>query len=1570
MSQTIDTKVVEMQFKNSDFDKNVQSSVDSINGLKKQLNFSGSIGNISELTRSLKNLNFDTLTNSVQSVANSFSVMGIAGITVIANLVNSALNAGKQIYSALFIDPIKSGKNEYETQMNSIQTILANTQKEGTNLKTVNAALDELNAYSDKTIYNFTEMARNIGTFTAAGVKLDDSVSAIKGIANLAAVSGSNSQQASTAMYQLSQALATGTVRLMDWNSVVNAGMGGQVFQDALTETARAHGVAVDTIIQQEGSFRDSLSKGWLTADILNETLSKFTGDLSAEQLKTMGYTDEQIVGILKLGKTASEAATKVKTFTQLFDTLKEAAQSGWAQTWRIIIGDFEEARTFMTELNDLFGGIIGSMSETRNALLQSWSTMGGRAAMLDTIRAAIVNIGELIKPIRDAFREIFPPVTAVQLLRMTLAIRDFVKGLKMAPETVDKVKRIFKGLFAVLDIGRMAFVAIGKGLSGIFKSLAPAGSGLLDLVAKFADYIVNIRNVIKYTDKFGTYVSKIGAVINNVVIFIKELFSSWKDGFKGLDSSPITKFLDKLKERFAPLSKIMDMVSALTKGILSFVRLVAPIFIKLGSIIGDGISAFASRIADGLSNFQPDEFFDMLNSGLFAGLLLAIKKFIDKGSGMFDGISDILKGVKDSLVAWQTNLKADTLLKIAGALGIMALALIGISLIDSERLSASLGAMTAMFVELIGALAVLDKTTKFSITGSGGAAVALISMASAILILSGAMLNLGRMDPVELLQGVAAVIALTGILILSAQQISKSSGSIMLASVGLIAFSLALGVLSGVVKKLAEIDTNTLLTGLLNVGALLAGLVGFMKLANFGQSGIVMSIGIGLLAGSLLLLSVVVERMAGISWEGIGKGLTVMAGALLIIAGAMYLIPPTIMLTSLGLIAVAGALVILAKAMEMMGSMSWDEVGRGMVVLAGSLAILILGLTAMSSTLAGSAALLVAAVALAVLAPPLKQLGQMKLEEIGIALLAIAGALTVFGLAGLVLTPVIPSLLGVAAAVALFGVGALAAGAGILALSAGMAALAVSGAAGAAALVVVITSLVSLLPMVAEQVGKALISLIKTIALGAPAIIDALVVILSGLIDGLVILIPKIVDAVMLLIEKIYVSLSERAPLIVEAGWKILMALLEGFKANIGEVAAIGISIVTNLMDAISLKLPDLIAAGWNFILSFINGLSESTVEYMPQLMVSLQNLGLSIVEGLVLGMDAGSKNLKTAAIRIATEFLNGLKDFLGIHSPADAMIPLGTDTIQGFINGVVNAASQFPSVIAGIISRMMISIYSGAYQFVQAGIKFATNMKEGLLSRLSELLNAAVRLATTVTTEISNRYNAMKTAGQNFVQGFINGIGSYLQNAIAAAANLAQSVLNTVYNILGIKSPSTEMYDAGMYLDRGLANGIRAYGNIVETEVGNLSNSVLDGFNEAISQATQYMNDDMSLNPVITPVLDLDELKKGGKQINKMLGKSNALDITPTTKALSTVAKSMAQTGSSVVAGEQAQATAQAPVIQYVQNNYSPKALSSVDVYRETQKQLKNVGSTSTPSKTGGTVSYSYANKSAIPI
>lgn len=380
-SKTREERVVSIQFDNKSFEKNISATLSSLDRLKEKLSFKGVKDGFASITKAASNVNLDSVEKSVEVLQAKFSALDVMAVTALANITTAAMNSGAKIVKALTIDPVMTGFSEYETKINAVQTILANTASKGTDIADVTRVLDELNTYADKTIYNFAEMTRNIGKFTAAGVGLEESASAIKGISNLAASSGSNAQQTATAMYQLSQALAAGTVKLMDWNSVVNAGMGGEKFQEALKQTAREHGIAVDAMIKKNGSFRESLQEGWISADILNETLKKFTVEGATEYANAMmtsgKWTQAQADALIKEAQMMEDAATKVKTVTQLWDTLKESVQSGWAQTWELIIGDFEDSKYLLSSIGDFLTNLIGKASDARNALLQNG--MGSR---------------------------------------------------------------------------------------------------------------------------------------------------------------------------------------------------------------------------------------------------------------------------------------------------------------------------------------------------------------------------------------------------------------------------------------------------------------------------------------------------------------------------------------------------------------------------------------------------------------------------------------------------------------------------------------------------------------------------------------------------------------------------------------------------------------------------------------------------------------------------------------------------------------------------------------------------------------------------------------------------------------------------------------------------------------------------------------------------------------------------------------------------------------------------------------------------------------------------------------
>jgi tape measure domain-containing protein len=578
---SIDERVVEAKFDNRQFQEGVKGTLNSLDSLKRGLNLDGAAKGL------------DGLTGATGRVSNGLNVMRIAAITAISTIARQATIAGEQFVKSFTIGPLIDGFHEYETQLTSVQTILSNTQWEHSSMSDVNNALNQLNHYADKTIYNFSEMARNVGTFTAAGVKLDVSVNAIKGIANLAAVSGSNAQQASTAMYQLSQALASGTVKLMDWNSVVNAGMGGKVFQDALIQTAKVHNVNVQKMIKTEGSFRNTLQKGWLTSKILTETLSKFTGEQSRAQLKRQGYTEKEITQIIKLGKTATDAATKIKTGTQLISTLKEAAGSGWTQTWQLIIGNFTQAKKMWTDVYNVLGGAINHMSNARNKLLKDWAAIGGRQSMLDGIKFAFQDLIAVVKPLRDAFREIFPKKDQFQLLAMTDAFRDFFARLKMGPETADKVKRVFAGLFAILDIGWQLIKAGIHFFGQLITTVGHTSGGLLDFVATIGDALVSLDKAIKtghgFTKFFNTLYKAISPVISALGMTRVRLLDY------GIGLAALFKGLTQTAPK---------ILNSITTALHTF-------FNKLGQV------------------FHFDNVLQLINAGLFTGVLLLIRKFV-----------------------------------------------------------------------------------------------------------------------------------------------------------------------------------------------------------------------------------------------------------------------------------------------------------------------------------------------------------------------------------------------------------------------------------------------------------------------------------------------------------------------------------------------------------------------------------------------------------------------------------------------------------------------------------------------------------------------------------------------------------------------------------------------------------------------------------------------------------------------------------------------------------------------------------------------------------------------------
>lgn len=1266
MSKTIDSRVVEMQFNNKQFERDVSTSMSTIEKLKSSLNMEGVSKGFDNIGAAAKNIDMSGLGEAVDSVRIKFSALEVMVVTVLANITNSAINAGKRIVSALTIEPISEGFAEYELKMGSIQTIMAGT---GESLETVNRYLDELNVYADRTIYSFADMTSNIGKFTNAGVSLKDSVAAIQGVSNVAAVSGANTNEASRAMYNFAQALSAGYVKLIDWKSIEIANMATVEFKTQLLETAVAAGTVTKSadgmyttlkgnVFNATRNFNDVLQDQWMTTEVLVETLGK--------------YADETT----DIGKKAFAAAQDIKTLSQLFDTLKEAAGSGWAQTWEILIGDFEEAKELLTELGGVIGGLLDRTSDARNELFSLWKENGGRETLIEAFRNSFEALGKIIKPISEAFRDIFPPTTSEQLINLSNGIKAFTERLKIGDETAANIKSTFKGLFALLDIGRMALTAIVSGISDLIKTLFPVTGNFLSLTGGIGDFIVAIRDALKSSDTFNVAIQNIGKVLKPVaegIVMFTDLIANAFKAVRAPDMTGIDEFTGQIEERFQPLIKIGEAI----KGFFSF-------FYNLASTIGKIFGSFSDSILKSLNDADFNAIFDFINSGLFAAILYGIKKFIDSltritdsAGGFLGGITDIFDGVRGCLAAYQSQLKAGILLKIAISIGILAAALFTISMIDSEKLTASLMAMTAMFIELFGAMAVFNAIAGvkgfFAITAM---TTGMIGLSIAVLILASAMKKISDVDWPGLLKGLLGVAGLTGILVGTTKLLETSSKSLIRSSIGFVIFGTAILILTQAVKQLGGLDLANLTKGLVGVGALMAGLVLFMKYADLSGMGVMKSVGILILAGAITVLAGAVKKISSInlgdlvkglgglgvilasitlfinyagdskhiiatatsltilgvamnlfavaivklgsmSWSEMGRGLTSFALALGAVTVALIALPNNIFIKSLALMDVAGAMLLLSQALKAFASMSWDEVARSLTALIVSLGVIIgaFVLLAKTSSIVDSFAFTVLALSIVMLAGALKTIGSLSLVQIGGALLGLAGSFVIIGAAATLLSPIIPAILGLGVAIALLGVGIAAIGGGVLALSAGLAALAVAGTAGTVALVALVTSLIGLIPYAAKTLAEGVIEFARVIGSGAPVVAQAVKDVVLAVMDVMVTLTPVVVDGLLKLLTQLLKSLLKYMPNIIKVGGELIVAFLKGVAANIQDVVEVGIDLIINFIKGVNSKLGDIVQAGFELIVAFINGLATAVEKNGGDVVDAVLNLIQSII-------------------------------------------------------------------------------------------------------------------------------------------------------------------------------------------------------------------------------------------------------------------------------------------------------------------------------------------------------------------
>lgn len=1461
MSKKLDEFVVSMQFDNKQFESNVQTSLSTIEKLKQSIkSLVTPAREIEGIGDAAGKVNMSPLASAVEGVKVKFSALQVMAITALANITNSAVNAGKRLVAAFTIDPIKTGMAEYETQINAVQTILANTSSKGTTLEQVNNALDELNHYADMTIYNFTEMTRNIGTFTAAGVDLDTSVSAIKGIANLAAVSGSTSHQASVAMYQLSQALAAGTVKLIDWNSVVNAGMGGQVFQDALKETARVNGVAIDDMIEKHGSFRETLQEGWLTSEVLTKTLAKFTGDLSEEQLKEMGYSEEQIKEIIKLGQTANDAATKVKTFTQLINTLKEAAQSGWTQTWEILIGDFEEAKALWTTVSDYFSEVLNKSAEARNSMLQSWSDMGGRADILESFKNVFKAILSVVNPIKEAFREIFPPTTAKQLYDITAAIKEFTSKLILSEEAQAKVKSTFKGLFAIIDIGVTFIKEVVSGIAKLIGKLSGLGGGVITLTGSIGDFISKLRDSIKEAGLFGKIVGRVTDILSTAI-------------------EKVSTFVKKITEKIANPS--LDLIYKLFKGICDVLTVVT-------KYVGEFITSIGKGLGDALGRGDIKDVQSLINGGILTAILVSAKKslsgfgeVINTGKSITEQIKEILISVKGVFEAYQRDLNAKALLKIAAAIAILTGAIMVIASIDSNKLTASLAAMATLLASLIGSLAVLNKVFA---SGSG-------------------------------IKGILGGFLRTAVL--------RS------AVTGLITMSRALLLLAIAMRIIADIDVNKMLASVVAVAALMGILIGASKLMTASGKGTKKTAKTMItMAAAVLILAVACEKLGGIDADGLKRGVLALAAIMAELLVFFKLMPNNVVKMGSSLLALSTALLIISFALTRMGKMSWKEIAKGLAAFGGSIAILAVGLKFMKGTMAGSVALILAAVGLSMLVIPLLLMGKIKWENIAKGLVTLAATLTILGIAAGLLSTVLAPMLALVGILALTGGAMIVLGLGLAAIASafkindfGVIAKGLMAIGGALLLFSLLALPAAIISPLLYILGSALIALGKglmalagafliinfgTIALGLMALAGSLLLfsvlalpalLLSPLLlllavamttlakgvmmlsSGLILLIGAVAGSGVLVLEiikELFNSLISFIPKIAEAIGKGIIAILNLITNSVDAIANAFKSIIMAITKALKESLPVIVDA----VFSTLETLLKSLLAFTPKLIKIVTDLIVAVLNGLTEALP----KIVEAAVNLIIAFIDG------ISTQMPRVVQAGFNAVMKFIDGITTAIDNNTPILIAKMQKLFLALLRAAVLVLTGGVvdiykvgeKIMSNgLIKGISDKIGNLKKTVSKGITGAKDAIKGRIGEWLQVGRDMVGGIVKGVTEKFTSIRDAAVNAVSNATEAVKKFLGINSPSKVFAAFGRGMDEGLVVGLNEYSGQVADSAEGVGKDAVNTMSKSIAGIADVVDSDVDTEPTIRPVLDLSDVKAGAGAIDGMLGSDRSVGV-----------------------------------------------------------------------------------------
>lgn len=1555
---SIDNRIVQMQFNNKQFESGAKTTLGTLSKLKQALNFSGMKTGVDTLGAAInKALSFSGVASGIDSLNSKFSTMGIAWQRTIQQITDKAISAGVAISKALSTDAITDGLDEYTLKMDNIQTILTNTKSKGTTLDDVNEALNELNKYADDTVYSFQDMTRAIGQFTTQGVDLETATAAIKGFSNLAAGTGTSNTDLARAEYQMSQALSTGVVKLMDWKSLETAGgMGGEYFQKGLIETAKSMGKTLPEGLE-DGliSFRESLSDNsssdpdWLTTDVLLTTLNKFAED-----------------------PTLKAAATEVKTFKQLIDTLKEALGTGWADSWEVIIGNFEEAKKLWTAVSDTLGGLIGNMSNARLEMLKEWKSLGGRDAAIQSIANAYKALLTVVEPAAQAIRKVFPKMTGKQLADLTKQVEkfteklsltgaestsvyrlfenlstavknvldvirvmassfkmvfpgsfrdtlfDIVDGLaqlagkiKFSTSTIGKLYTVARGIFSVFSISFQVLKSLFNVVKPLFGYIASASGGVLNVLVKFSQFLINLDESIKktgvldavlgkvvnsfkktiawiksigygikgvFTDiadsvsyLFGTIKNLVGEYLQGTVLnTIYETVVSIKDKIVGIvggiltDISEIWGDGEAIDTSAISIAKSTKSLSLLSK-VLSVIK---DVFTKIGETISS-IAEHLSPLIDALKTAVMSVF------GLVKSFVTTFASGID-GSTMellFDNVLKMMSGVAIFAFIKTFKKSGDTVNKTMTTLSTTVNNLLLNFQGIGANLNAAAGSIKTMFDSLTGSIKSLQTNIKSK---------TLREIAVSIAILAGSMLVLSLINVDRVLPTIGAMASLFAELTGSMIALTKLTGDVGVkqmtaVSVAMVAMSIAVAILAGSLYKMSKVDPKTLSNSALVMTGLIGALVGVSRTLSRDTKGMVKgAIALVIFSSAVKSLAKTVQILSTIPTDNLISGLI---GTLVLITGITVAMKvgkfDSIGIKSaIGIYIFARAINVLSDAVLSLGSADLVTLAKGLGAVAiamgatiGAL-ILVNKFAGDSKFLSMGIGMVLFATGIKILASSIAAFGSMSWESIGKGLLTFAGAMAVVVGSVILLNQFASSadFLAMAAGLVIFSVG-LKAIASVIDSFSGMSLKEIGTGllAFAGAMAVTVGSLVLLSKLVPAPQLLITAAALVIVSIAIKTLADSMAV-LSGLgIQGAIVALLALAG-VFVVIGAAAVIIGPLSTVILALGVAIAalglgMALAAAsifiFVSALTAFIALGSgagAAITAMITAIAAGIPALLAAVGKGIVALVQSIAMASG--------SLASAALLTLIAVLTAIRDNIYQITQLAVEIIVGFMDGLA------SKLPDLVESAVNLIITFIDSLGTAIDEHGDEFLDAVWHLFTSLVKLNVKILEKGKELIGKLWDGiqdlpLVQNVKDFVGDAID-------GISETIDDIFDVGKNLIEGLWNGIKDAKDWVIEKVKGVGQDILDGLSGIFDEHSPSKKTAEMGEYLMEGLGIGIDDKAKYALSSAETCARNTMGVFNDVLSRP--FETGFTSVN-ALKPTLDLSNVQYGRSAIATML-------------------------------------------------------------------------------------------------